>query len=171
MTTTRDYYDVLGVSRTAGDKEIKTAYRRRARKYHPDLNRGDPQAEEKFKELSEAFAVLSDADKRARYDRGGHEAFGPGFDPFAGADPSQFDFGFGNLSDLFEMFGAGRGRGARRPDGRRGEDVRFDLRVPFLTAVLGGTVEIVVPEPGPVRARRPARSARAPAAPSNAAAR
>ena len=146
MTTTRDYYDVLGVSRTAGDKEIKTAYRRRARKYHPDLNRGDPQAEEKFKELSEAFAVLSDADKRARYDRGGHEAFGPGFDPFAGADPSQFDFGFGNLSDLFEMFGAGRGRGARRPDGRRGEDVRFDLRVPFLTAVLGGTVEIVVPE-------------------------
>jgi molecular chaperone DnaJ len=150
MPTTKDYYDILGVSRTASDKEIKAAYRRLARKYHPDLNKNDKQAEDKFKELSEAFAVLSDADKRARYDRGGHEAFGPGFDPFAGADPSQFDFGFGDLSDLFGgMFGGARAAGrrgrARRSGARPGADLRVELRVPFLTAATGGTVDIVVP--------------------------
>jgi len=70
----KDYYEILGVSRTAVAKEIKAAYRRLARKYHPDVNKGDKQAEEKFKEVAEAFAVLSDKDKRAKYDHGGHAA-------------------------------------------------------------------------------------------------
>ena len=74
--TKQDYYEVLGVSRDVGDKQLKAAYRRLARKYHPDVNKGDPDAEEKFKQVSEAFAVLSDSKKRTQYDRGGHEAFG-----------------------------------------------------------------------------------------------
>lgn len=142
----RDYYEVLGVPRTAGDKEIKAAYRRLARKYHPDVNAGDKQAEEKFKEVAEAFAVLSDKDKRSRYDQGGHEAFGPGFDPFAGFDFGQFDAGFGDLSSLFEMFGFGPGGGRRgRTRPRRGSDVRLELRIPFVTAVKGDTVEMAIP--------------------------
>ena len=84
MATKKDYYEILEVPRTAGEKEIKAAYRRLARKYHPDVNKGHKAAEERFKEVAEAFAVLSDKEKRARYDRGGHEAFGAGFDPFAG---------------------------------------------------------------------------------------
>ena len=85
----RDYYEILGVQRNATEKEIKAAYRRLAREHHPDVNKGDKVAEERFKEVAEAFAVLSDPEKRRRYDRGGHEAFGPGFDPFAGFDFAQ----------------------------------------------------------------------------------
>jgi molecular chaperone DnaJ len=146
--TTKDYYEILGVARGATPKEIKAAYRRLARKYHPDLNKGDKQAEERFKELAEAFAVLSDPEKRAKYDRGGHEAFGPEFNPFAGADFGQFDFGEGDLSQLFEMFGfggAGRTRTARGRRARRGGDLHLELRVPFMQAVSGGTVELAVP--------------------------
>ena len=99
MASKRDYYETLGVSRDAGDKELKAAYRRLARKYHPDVNKGDPQAEEKFKQVSEAFAVLSDSKKRAQYDRGGHDAFGAGFDPFSGFDVQAA--GLGDLADLF----------------------------------------------------------------------
>ena len=80
-TGKKDYYEILGVSKTASDKEIKSAYRTLARKYHPDVNPGDDSAEAKFKEVAEAFAVLSDADKRSKFDRGGHQAFGPEFDP------------------------------------------------------------------------------------------
>ena len=152
MATTKDYYEVLGVARDAGEKEIKAAYRKLARKYHPDVNKGDPRAEEKFKEVAEAFAVLSDADKRAKYDRGGHEAFGPGFDPFAGASSADFDFGMGDLSDLFGMFGfggmggrAGAGRAQPRRRARRGEDLRLELSVPFLQAVEGATLDLRVP--------------------------
>jgi curved DNA-binding protein len=145
----QDYYEILGVPRTAGDREIKAAYRRLARKYHPDVNKGDKQAEEKFKEVAEAFAVLSDKDKRSRYDRGGHEAFGPGFDPFAGFDFGQFDAGFGDLSSLFEMFGFGPGgRRGGRTGTRRGSDVRAELRIPFATAVKGDTVEMAIPRAG-----------------------
>ena len=138
MKGKKDYYEILGVARDASEKEIKAAYRRLARKVHPDVNPGDARAEEKFKEVSEAFAVLSDPDKRAKYDRGGHEAFGADFDPFAGFDVSQF--GFGGLGDLFEMFG---GRGARGP--RRGSDLEFEVRIPFLEAVLGTTVDLSLP--------------------------
>jgi molecular chaperone DnaJ len=150
MTTKKDYYEILGVSRSADQKEIKAAYRRLARKYHPDVNKGEKNAEERFKEVGEAFAVLSDKDKRARYDRGGHEAFGAGFDPFAGFDASQFDFGFGNLSDIFEMF-TGRRHG-RAPGGgrsRRGADLRFETRISFLDAVRGTTLELKIPRRAP----------------------
>jgi DnaJ-class molecular chaperone len=160
MTTKKDYYQVLGVSRDAGDKEIKAAYRRLARQYHPDVNKGDKAAEEKFKEVGEAFAVLSDKEKRARYDRGGHAAFGAGFDPFAGFDPSQFEFGFGDIADIFEMFTGQRGPGgARGPRGarvrystggmpRRGEDLRFETRIGFMDAVRGTTLELSIPRRG-----------------------
>jgi molecular chaperone DnaJ len=149
MNAKRDYYEILGVGRSASEKEIKAAYRRLARQYHPDVNKGDKGAEEKFKEVAEAFAVLSDKDKRAQYDRGGHAAFGAGFDPFAGFDFTQFDFGFGNLSDLFEMFGGGRPRGAAAGSARRGSDLRFETHIGFLDAVRGTTLELSVPRRAP----------------------
>lgn len=145
----KDYYELLGVPRTADAKKLKAAYRKLARKYHPDVNKGDKAAEERFKEVAEAFAVLSDKDKRAKYDRGGHEAFGPGFDPFAGFDTGQFDAGFGDLSSILEMFGfSARGGHGPRARARRGSDVRVELRVPFMVAVLGDTVEFSIPRGG-----------------------
>lgn len=141
-TGKKDYYEILGVPRTATDKELKSAYRRLAKQHHPDVNKGDRRAEERFKEVAEAFAVLSDPERRARYDRGGHEAFGPGFDPFAGFDFQQVDLG--DLSQIFNMFGFGAGReGARRP--RRGADLRLAVRIPFVQAVRGGTIEVPLP--------------------------
>jgi molecular chaperone DnaJ len=141
----KDYYDILGVSRSATEKELKAAYRKLARKYHPDVNPGDKGAEEKFKEVSEAFAVLSDSDKRAKYDRGGHDAFEPGFDPFQGATIDFQDLGLGNLSDIFELFGggAGRRRGASRR-AARGEDLQFEMTLPFGDAIHGTTVEVAI---------------------------
>src|ERR1700739_2060447 len=91
----RDYYDILGVKKSASDEEIKKAYRSLAKKYHPDKNKGNKEAENKFKEISEAYAVLSDSEKRAQYDRLGAEAFTGGQNPFAGFDFSQFMGGQG----------------------------------------------------------------------------
>jgi DnaJ-class molecular chaperone len=145
MAAKRDYYEVLGIPKTADNKQIKAAYRRLARKYHPDVNKGDKGAEEKFKEVAEAFAVLSDKEKRASYDRGGHAAFGAGFDPFAGFDAGHFDFGFGNLSDIFEMFAGGRAGGRRYAGPSRGGDLRFETRISFMDAVNGATLELKVP--------------------------
>lgn len=144
MPAKKDYYEILGVSRSATEKELKAAYRKLARKYHPDVNPGDKGAEERFKEVSEAFAVLSDTDKRARYDRGGHDAFGPGFDPFQGATIDFQDLGLGNLSDIFELFGGGgrRPRGPRRA--ARGEDLQFEMTLPFADAIHGTTVEVAI---------------------------
>src|SRR5512137_2697895 len=107
MTSNRDYYEVLGVGRTATEKELKAAYRKLARKFHPDVNPGDKASEDRFKEVAEAFAVLGDAEKRARYDRGGREAFGSGFDPFAGMSREQAaEFDFAGFEDLFaSLFG------------------------------------------------------------------
>ncbi len=126
----RDYYEVLGVARGAGDEEFKKAYRRLAVQFHPDRNPGDKQAEEKFKELNEAYQVLSDSEKRAQYDRFGHAAFqGPqGAGGFGGFDFSQ---GFEEVfSDIFgDFFGTGRGRSRSRS--RRGDDLRYDLDVEF----------------------------------------
>jgi len=150
----KDYYDILGVPRGADEKAIKAAYRRLARKHHPDVNPDDPSAEERFKELSEAFAVLSDADKRARYDRGGHAAFGPDFDPFAGFG---FDFrgargasgagGFDipDLSQIFEMFGLGGGSAGGRARSRRGGDLQLEVRIPFADAIHGSVIDFNVP--------------------------
>ncbi len=137
-----DYYEVLGVSRDATDQELKSAYRKQALKYHPDRNPGDHTAEEKFKEASEAYQVLSDADKRAAYDRYGHAGLGgPGFGagPFAGG----VDLGdiFGDLfGEMFNMGGGGTSqRGSRQ---RRGDDLRFDLTIDFENAIFGVETEV-----------------------------
>lgn len=149
MASNRDYYEVLGVSRGATEKEIKAAYRKLARRYHPDVNPGNKAAEERFKEVAEAFAVLGDADKRARYDRGGREAFGSGFDPFAGMSREQAaEFDFSGFEDLFASLLGGAARGGR-PRGRgRGGDLEFELSLPFAQAVTGHTVEVAIPRPG-----------------------
>jgi len=141
----KDYYEVLGVSRDADEKKLKAAYRRLARKYHPDLNKGDSSAEAKFKDVSEAFAVLSDPEKRAQYDRGGHAAFGAGFDPFSGFDVRAA--GLGDLADLFGgMFGGfGSGRGRQASRAARGNDLKLELAIDFMEAIHGTTLNLRVP--------------------------
>lgn len=136
MTTKekRDYYEVLGVSRTANEQELKTAYRKLAMQHHPDRNPGDPGAEEKFKEASEAYGVLSDADKRAAYDRFGHAGLnGGGFGGFQSTVDINDIFG-----DFFgDIFGAGAGGNRRRSRARQGGDLREELRLTFEEAVFG----------------------------------
>jgi len=141
-----DYYEVLGVSREASDQELKSAYRKQALKYHPDRNPGDHAAEEKFKQASEAYQVLSDAEKRAVYDRYGHaglsgQGFGGG--PFAGGVGVDLGDIFG---DLFgEMFNMGGGSGARRGSRQqRGDDLRFDLTINFEDAIFGSETEVKI---------------------------
>jgi molecular chaperone DnaJ len=138
-----DYYEVLGVSREASDQELKSAYRKQAMKYHPDRNPGDHAAEEKFKEASEAYQVLSDADKRAAYDRYGHAGVngggsgGPNGGGFSGAVDLGDIFG-----DLFgEMFSMG-GQQQRPGRQRRGDDLRFDLHISFEDALFGTETEV-----------------------------
>jgi molecular chaperone DnaJ len=145
VASKRDYYEVLGVPRGATEKELKAAYRKLARKFHPDVNPGDKAAEERFKEISGAFAVLSDPEKRAKYDRGGHDAFEPGFDPFQGSTIDFQDLGLGNLSDIFELFGGGgRRRGAPRR-AARGEDLQLETNLSFSEAIHGTTIEVSIP--------------------------
>src|ERR1700693_6400995 len=132
----RDYYELLGVTRIATDEEIKKAFRKLAIQYHPDRNPGNKEAEEQFKAINEANAVLSDPEKRAQYDRFGHAAFqgpqGPG--GFGGFDFSQ---GFEEVfSDIFGDF-CGTGRGRSRSRTRRGDDLRYDLEVEFEEAARG----------------------------------
>jgi molecular chaperone DnaJ len=142
MTTRRDYYEVLGVGRNSSAADIKKSYRRLARQYHPDINK-DPDAEDRFKEINEAYEVLSDDQKRAAYDRFGHA----GVDGSA-AGASGFG-GFGGLGDIFdEFFGGMTGtrtrRGARARGPSRGEDLRVDLSITFDEAVFGVEKEIEV---------------------------
>ncbi|MFQ5899899.1 MAG: molecular chaperone DnaJ [Candidatus Methylomirabilia bacterium] len=133
----RDYYEILGVSREATDGDLKKAYRQLALQYHPDRNPGDKKAEERFKEVSEAYGVLSDPDKRAQYDRFG--TLGPG----VGFDPS--DLGFGSLfDDLFEGFFGGAPRG-RRQRARRGEDLQYDLELSLEEAATGLETKVQIP--------------------------
>jgi molecular chaperone DnaJ len=143
----KDYYAILGVPRTADEKEIKSAYRKLARKYHPDVNPGDKSAEAKFKEISEAYDVLSDPHKRSQYDSFGEQwkAFSQaGARPGAGAPNVEFDFGgFGNLNDLFEsLFGGRQGRSERAT--REGEDVEYGLDVSLEEALRGATKDLTL---------------------------
>jgi molecular chaperone DnaJ len=146
----RDYYEVLGVVRTAGDQEIKSAYRKLALKFHPDRNPGDKSAEDKFKEAAEAYAILSDAEKRGAYDRYGHAGVsgvgGPG-----GFDPSTFtgfEDIFANLGDVFgfgDVFGGSRRRGGPQ----RGADLRYDLEISFVESAKGVDTTIQIPRQEP----------------------
>jgi len=139
----RDYYEVLGVGRGASEDEIKKAYRKLAKKYHPDLNPGDKTAEQNFKEVNEAYEVLNDAGKRSRYDQFGHAGVDPSYGAGAGAGGFG-DFDFGDLGDLFgSFFGGGfGGRSASRNGPQRGESIRLALTVSFEEAAFGCEKEV-----------------------------
>jgi molecular chaperone DnaJ len=144
----RDYYEVLGVGRDADEAALKTAYRKLAHQFHPDKNQGDRAAEDKFKELTEAYAVLSDAEKRARYDRFGH---------MGGGGPADDPFGFGrsgaSINDIFgeifgEMFGgAAAGRAGRARQRARGNDFRYHLELTLEEAAFGAVKLLEIPKP------------------------
>lgn len=152
--TKRDYYEVLGVAKNASDAELKKAYRALAKKYHPDVNPGDQEAEKKFKEASEAYAILSDAEKRKQYDQFGHAAFengGGGAGGFGG-----FDFGGMDFTDMFgdifgDLFGGGRSRrgGGNRP--MQGANIRKGIRITFEEAIFGcdKELDVVIKDPCP----------------------
>ncbi|HOX14910.1 MAG TPA: molecular chaperone DnaJ [Smithellaceae bacterium] len=139
--TKKDYYQILGVGKTASDEELKKSYRKIAMQCHPDRNPGDKEAEEKFKEAAEAYEVLSDRQKREIYDQYGHAGLSnTGFQGFSG-----FDDVFSNFGDIFEdVFGFGRtrGRGRTRQAARTGADLRYDLKISFLDAAFGLTTTI-----------------------------
>ncbi len=143
----RDYYEVLGIPRSATDNDIKSAYRKLALKYHPDRNPGDKAAEDKFKEAAEAYAILADGEKRSLYDRFGHAGVSSAAGAGAGFDPSIFaDFGdiLGGLGDIFgfgDLFGSPRRRGGPQ----RGADLRYDLEITFEEAARGTETTIQIP--------------------------
>ncbi len=140
--TKRDYYEVLGVARSATPDELKRSYRKLALQYHPDRNPDDPQAEEKFKEASEAYAVLSDSDKRRQYDQFGHQGMGAGPAGFGGADFQ----GFGDIfNDLFgDLFGARMG-GRRGGRGQRGADLRYTHEIDLADVLTGEEATLDLP--------------------------
>jgi molecular chaperone DnaJ len=141
MAQKRDYYEILGIPKTASADEIKRAYRKLALKYHPDKNKS-PDAEEKFKEISEAYGVLSDETKRNQYDQFGHAGIDSRYTQEDIFKNIHFeDFGFGSI---FDMFFGGGGTRAHRP--RRGSDMLYDLSIPFRTAVFGGETTIEIPK-------------------------
>ncbi len=155
MSTKRDFYEILGVSKGSTADEIKKAYRKVAMQFHPDRNPGDKEAEEKFKEAAEAYEILSDADKRAQYDRFGHQAFGPG-SRGGGGHPGgmNMDDIFSQFGDIFgdDMFGSffggggGRGRGGQQARGRgaRGSDLRVKLKLNYEEIAKGANKTIKV---------------------------
>jgi molecular chaperone DnaJ len=146
-TKKRDYYEVLGIERNAAEEEVKRAYRKLAVKFHPDKNPDDPHAEEKFKELGEAYDVLIDSEKRAAYDRFGHAAFAQGGGGFRGGFHDPFEifrevFGGGGAGGIFETFFGGGGR--QGEDRQRGSDLRYDMEITLEEAAFGVEKEIEV---------------------------
>jgi molecular chaperone DnaJ len=156
-TSTKDYYQILGVPETASGDDVKKSYRRLAKKYHPDANRNDPQAAERFKEIGEAYAVLSDDEKRKQYDQmrklgafGGFGGFDRGNAPGTAQGDVRFDFDnlgdIGGLGDIFsQIFDRSRRRTTRTERPTRGRDVEYVLEIPFTVAARGGKVTIAVP--------------------------
>ena len=144
MADKRDYYEVLGVDKTADDAALKKAYRALAKKYHPDINPGDKEAEAKFKEASEAYAVLSDPEKRRQYDQFGHAAFDGGAGAGGGFDFNDMGDIFGSFGDIFgDLFGGGFGGSKRANNGpMKGANVRTQVRITFEEAVFGCKKEI-----------------------------
>ena len=144
----RDYYEVLGVQKGASEEEIKKAYKKMARKYHPDLNPGDKDAEEKFKEVNEAYEVLSDSEKKARYDQFGFAGVDPNFGAGGGGYGGGAGFDFGDLGDIFGSFfggGFGGGQTRRNPNApQRGESIRMNLTISFEEAAFGCEKELTV---------------------------
>src|SRR6266849_6728770 len=147
-TNKRDYYEVLGVAHSATEQDLKKSYRRLAHQYHPDKNQSDPEAEEKFKEAAEAYALLSDPDKRHRYDRLGHAGISSSAASAAWGAP-----GFGGfediLGDLFgfgDVFGAGARAGGRRSAAHRGADLRYDLEITLEQAATGMSAQLRIPK-------------------------
>lgn len=139
----RDYYEILGVDKSATDKDLKSAYRKLAKQYHPDANPDNKEAEEKFKEASEAYDVLSDQQKRSTYDQFGHSAFENGG---GGGGGYQYSGDFGDFGDIFEsFFGGGFGGGSRRRGPRRGADLQTQMQITFEEAIFGASKEIKLP--------------------------
>lgn len=144
MSDKRDYYEVLGVTKGVSEADLKKAYRKVAKKYHPDTNPGDKEAEEKFKEAAEAYAVLSDPEKRAKYDQYGHAAFEQGGGPggFGGFD-------FSDMGDIFgDIFGDMFGGGSRQRQSNgpvKGANIKTTVRVSFTDAVFGTQTELELP--------------------------
>src|ERR671925_166411 len=145
MPRVKDPYDTLGVDRKASDEEIKKAYRKLARQYHPDRNPGDTAAEDRFKEVQEAYSVLSDPDKRKAFDSGGG-IFGGGFDPGAFRTGAGGFGGFGDI--LSDLFGGGAGRGGPRAP-ERGRDLETEVHISFVQAMEGAQVPVTVPLSAP----------------------
>lgn len=145
MATQRDYYEVLGVAKGASEDEIKKAFRRLAMKYHPDRNQGDKAAEEKFKEVQQAYEILSDSQKRSLYDQFGHAGVNQQSGPGPGGPGAH---GFGDFGDIFDVIFGGQRRGqggGRASRAQRGADLRYDLALTLEEAVLGKNVQIRVP--------------------------
>ena len=142
----RDYYEVLGVQKNASDDEIKSAFRKLAKQYHPDLHPGDKDCEAKFKEINEAYEVLSDAQKRAKYDQFGHAAFDPTAGGYGSGGFNAEDFGFGGFGDIFSsVFGGGFGGTQQQNGPVRGSDLRYNLTITFEEAAFGAKKEILIP--------------------------
>ena len=138
MADKRDYYEVLGVEKGASEDQIKKAYRQQAKKYHPDLNPGDKTAEAKFKEVNEAYEVLSDSQKRAKYDQFGHAGVDPNFGAGGGYGGGAYNVDFGDLGDIFSSFFGGGASRTRNPNApRRGQDNSINLVISFEEAAFG----------------------------------